>query len=328
MSALRCKSVFVAFALAATLATVSDASADDKSGATGASFSALPVGTIALPPKVRAPAAIPGGEKVAGFVVVKQQRDYVTLVPNAKAAKQFESGIRDESALAGGACFVEDQPELRRADDDTERAWRGDLQTVLVMNTSFQGGQRPTVTAVHSERVAEEGGRVSLEVVDAWVDPRSRGVRLINRASVPLLQVATLLGGTRVFAARDAGSIQVVLLTPRAQRGTGQEGIFSIVDANVSHSACDHMRVAIKAEKGQGHTGSFISNVQLASLEDKDAKPPEPKPGFPAGLAGRTEARIRPMHVSASVTWPSREKEALLSVSAGWDSRERVGFVF
>ena len=44
------------------------------------------------------------------------------------------------------------------------------------------------------------------------------------------------------------------------------------------------------------------------------------------GGARPTEIRVRPLHVHASVTWPSREQEPLLSVSAGWDSRERTGF--
>jgi hypothetical protein len=182
------------------------------------------------------------------------------------------------------------------------------------------------VTAVHSERIVEEGGRVTLETADAWVDPRSRGVRLIGRASVALAPIATLLGGTRVFAARDAdgASVHVVLVTARGPR-TLQEGTFAIVDANVSHTACDHMRVTIKAEKGQGHAASFVSNVLLPPLEGEKA--PEPKAAA-SPFGSRSEARLRPMHVSASVTWPSRDKDAFLSVSAGWDSRERTGLAF
>ena len=89
-------------------------------------------------------------------------------------------------------------------------------------------------------------------------------------------------------------------------RATGD--IFSVVDTNVSHSPCDHTRVVITSEKGQGHSASFVSNVQLASTEETDATQPPAKPGVPP----RTEVRFRPIHVNASVTWPSREKERCL----------------
>ena len=312
---------------AATLATVTDARADDKSGATGSAFSTIPAGTIGAPPKGKVPAAIPGNEKVPGFFIAKGNfgRDFVSVVPSARAAKQFEGGSREEPQ-PGDACFVEDQPQNRRfGTEEKDRSWRGDLQPALMMQSSSTGGNRVGVTAVHSERVVEDGAKVSLEVVDAWVDPRSRGVRLISRSTVPLLAVSTLLGGTRVLAAREGEDVHVILVAPRAStRAVAQEGIFSIVDTNVSHSPCDHMRVTIKSEKGQGHSASFVSNVQLASSDEKDTTPAPAKPGMPP----RTDIRFRPIHVNASVTWPSREKEPLLSVSAGWDSRERSGSSF
>ncbi len=319
----RRSTLLVGLLAVAALVTVEDANADDKTGATGSSVSSLPAGTVGAPPQGKVPGAIAAGEKVPGFFVAKGNfgREFIAIVPSARAAKQLEGGSREEPQ-AGEACFVEDQPQNRRlGNDDADQGWRGDLQPTLMMHSSSNGGNRPTVTAVHSERVVEDGAKASLEVVDAWVDPRSRGVRLIGKSSVPLLPVSTLLGGTRVFAARDGETVQVVLVAPRAPRGGSQEGIFSIVDTNVSHSPCDHMRVAIKGEKGQGHSASFVANVQLATLDEKDARPAEPKLGTPA----RTETRFRPIHVNASVTWPSRDKEALLSVSAGWDSRERQG---
>ena len=331
MSGVRGAALVLAFT-ALTIATVTDAQADDRSsGASGAAFSTLPSGTVPLPPKAKAPSRIAGSEKVAGFVIAgrKGGGDYVTLVPNAKVAKQINDGTRDDSSLAGEACFTEDRPGSRRGfgDDDSDqpRAWRSDLQPALTLNASSSQGQHPSVTAIHSERIAEEGGNATLEVIDAWVDPVTRGARLIARASVPLELVSTLLGGTKVYAARESQSVHVILVTAKAHRTAGQGGLFAIADNNVASSGCDHIRATIKTEKGQGQTASFISNVELPSLEPKDAKEPEAKPGT---AQARPEARIRPIHVHASVTWPSREKEALLSVSAGWDSRERTAFVF
>jgi hypothetical protein len=316
--------------LAVTIATVTDAQADDKStGATSATFSALPSGTVLVPPKAKAPASIPANEKVAGFALAgrKGRQDYISVVSSAKIAKQLTDGTRDESSLAGEACFAEDsQNQMRSRFDETTdqpRAWRPDLQPVLTLSSSMRSGTRPTVTAVHSERVAEEGGKVSLELIDAWVDPNTRGVRLIGRSTVPLELVSTLLGGTKLYAAREAQNVLVVLVTPKVHRSTGQ-GVFATVDNTVFQTSCDHMRATLKTEKGQGQTVSFISNVELASVE----KEPEPKPDAPSLGRPHTEMRVRPIHLHASVTWPTREKEPLLSVSAGWDSRERTAVVF
>jgi len=325
----RCTALVLALT-AAALTAVTDASADERSsGASGAAFASLPSGRVPLPPKGKPPAAIPGGEKVAGFFVAagKGRADYATLVSSPKMAKQLLEGFRDDSSLVGEACFTEDQPGMRRG-DETEPAWRPDLQPMLAMNTSFQHGQRPTVTAVHSERIAEDAGRVSLEVVDAWVDPQSRGVRLIARSSVPLELVSTLLGGTKVYAAREAQSVHVVLVTPKVRRASGQGGLFAIANDAVFSSACDHIRTTLKTEKGQGQTAGFITNVELPSLEPKEAQEAKPDAAQMGFGRPRVEARVRPIHVHASVTWPSREKEPLLSVSAGWDSRERTAIVF
>lgn len=340
MSAFHARALALCLA-AVAIATVTDAKADAKAderstGATSATFASLPTGTVPLPPKARVPSTIPGGEKVAGFLVSarKGQADFVTLVSSAKMAKQMNEGFREDTSLVGEACFTEDQQGLRRG-DETERAWRPDLQPMLGMSTSSRGGQRPTVTAVHSERIAEEGGKTSLEVIDAWVDPVTRGVRLIARSSVPLELVSTVLGGTKLYAARDAQSVHVILVTPNVRRSSGRGGLFAIADNAVFSSSCDHIRTTLKTEKGQGQTASFISNVELPPLE-KDAKDrAESKPdakdakfGITLGAPTRTEVRVRPIHVHASITWPSREKEPLLSVSAGWDSREQTAIAF
>ena len=336
MSPLPARLLAAAFT-ALAIATVTDAKADDRAtgatGATSATFASLPTGTVPLPPKTKVPSTIPGSEKLAGFVIVgrKGQADFVTLVSSAKMAKQVNEGFREDSSLAGEACFTEN--EQGRRDDDSERAWRPDLQPMMGMVTSSRGGQRPTVTAVHSERIAEEGAKASLEVVDAWVDPVTRGVRLIARSSVPLTLVSTLLGGTKLYAARDSQNVHVILVTPKVRRTSGRGGLFAIADNAVFSSSCDHIRTTLKTEKGQGQTASFISNVELPSLEkdakDRDAKlDANAKNGLAVAGPTRTEVRIRPIHVHASVTWPSREKEPLLSVSAGWDSREQTAIAF
>lgn len=197
------------------------------------------------------------------------------------------------------------------------------------MSPSPRGGQRASVTAVHSERIAEENGRVSLEVVDAWVDPNTRGVRLIGRASVPLELVSTVLGGTKVYAARDGQSVHVILVRPNDRKRSGRDPIFATADNTASTSSCDHIGVTVKVEKGQAQTATVISSVELPALTTKE--PTEPRPDADGPTPSRPvlkEVRIRPVHVQASLMWASRDKEPALTISAGWDSRERTGVGF
>jgi len=336
------KLVLALAAITVATVTVTDASADNAaaaSGAASASFSALPTGTVPLPPKAKPPASIGANEKVPGFfmAVRKGRSEYVQLVSNAKLAKQIADGTgsRGDTSFAGEACFTEDRPSMRgRGGDESETTWLLNLQQTLSMNSSAQRGQRAAVSAVHSERIAEDSGKVSLEVVDAWVDPVTRGVRQIAKSSVPLELVSTLFGGTKVYAAREGQNIHVVMVSSKdKKRTTASEGLSAIADNSAFTSACEHIRAVLKTEKGQGQTASFISTIELPSTEPKE---PEVKPeakndlGFGVGFRPekRAEVRVRPIHVHASVTWSSREKEPLLSVSAGWDSRERTAIVF
>jgi hypothetical protein len=321
--------------IAVTVATVSDAAAADEraSGAASAPFSTLPAGVVPAPPKTKTPAAISANEKVAGFFVSSHngRKEYVQVTSSAKAAKQLNEGSRGDG-LANDTCFMEAEQGIRfamgMAPADVEPStWRTHMQPSLSMTTTaMRPGQR--VTAIHSERVAEEGSRASLEVVDAWVDPLTKGVRLIGRSSVPLELVTTLMGGTKLYAAREGQSLHVILAMPKDSKRIRHEGLSAIADNTPFNSSCNHIRTTLKAEKGQGQTASFVSTVELPSLDAKDKPAPEPKPDSPATMRGMAEARIRPMHVHASVTWTSREKEPLLTVSAGWDARERTGFVF
>jgi hypothetical protein len=325
---------------AATIATATEASAD--ANASGAAFSTLPTGKVPLPPKAKAPAAIGANEKVPGFLFAGRKglrSDYVTLVSSAKMAQQLNEGTRGEGPRASEACFTEREQQGMRRFDETEEAWRSNLQSTMGMNASSQHGQKPVVTAIHSERVADEDGRVSLEIIDAWVDPVSRGVRLIGRSSVPLVLVSSVFDGTKVYAARDGETVHVVLVPSRERKRSSGEGLFATVDNAIMQSSCDHIRATMKTERGQGQTASFIASVELPSLEPesketkaekeaREAKEAKSDPSAPFRVRPRAEQRHRPVHVQASVTWASRDKDPLLSVSAGWDSRERTTPVF
>lgn len=330
------KSLLLGSVVAVTLTVASNAAAEAPAvpAPAAATFSGLPGGRVPAAPKGKAPAFIPARESVAGFFVEKGQgsrnNEFVNVVGSAAQVKSRSLGRGEHQP--GDPCFTERQQSFGRgsSDDDEEEItpWQTNLQPSLFMSTSTQHGQKPTVTAVHSERIAESGATVSLEIVDAWVDPMTRGVRQISRSSVPLQLVTTLLGGDRVFAARDGESVQVVLLTKDDNRG---RGLFAINDGRILNSACGHIRASLKAERGQGNAATFVANVELGPVDvpkEQEATKVDPK-GDPFGVIRRArmgEKRVRPVHIQSSVTWSGRDKEPVLTVSAGWDAREQTGF--
>lgn len=324
------KVMAVAFATLAALATVTDAAAEGGDpGVTSTTVSKLPSAKLLLPTKAKVPATISAGEKSAGFVIAmrKGSNGYFAIVGSAKAAKEENTGAIDGAAAPREACFAEDSAVFRGfGGERDESPWRSNLQERMHMSPSQRGGQRAPVSAVHSERIAEENGRVSLEVVDAWVDPNTRGVRLIGRATLPLELVATVLGGTKLYAARDGQSVHVILVRPNDRKRGGHDPIFATADNTAFNSSCDHIGVTVKAEKGSAQTATVISSVELPSVATTE--PVEPKPDADGATPSRPalrEVRVRPVHVQASVMWASRDKEPVLTISAGWDSRERTG---
>jgi hypothetical protein len=194
---------------------------------------------------------------------------------------------------------------------------------------------------------------MTLESVDAWVDPATRGARLIGKSSLPLKLVRTPVFGLKVYAARDERPdgkrlVQFIVVRPKTTSANGrtsqmwsmrQEGI-------VAHSSgCGHARLALPADAKSGETATFVATVVLPALdgsgtpsvtkvepkaEAKDAKP-RPVAFFPgmkrgSGVEGENEreVRTRMLHVQVSVSQTSREKEPLVSVSSSWGGREQL----
>ena len=315
--------VFTLTALAAMLAGAT-ASGDERTSApsdAAVPFSALPSGTMPRPPKTKRPYGVDGSLRVPGFAVASAPAGYgggfAVVGPNMQAAREMG---RSEFSPQGRACFT-NLGGLDREDDPT---WNGPLESTLTIQS--ESGPVP----VHSERIAESNGQTSLEVADAWVDPRTHGARLIGRATIPLARVATLVGGVNVYAARDDNFVHVVLISPRDTMA--REPLFAVTHGEIAMSQCDHLRVTLKVDKGHGDTTSFVDTVRLTSLDAPEpAPPPKPKAkngpkDAPAALFDvlkTPEARFRPLHVHASASWLSRDKEPILAVSAGWDAREQ-----
>jgi len=302
----------------------SGAQADTRtaSGETGgATLSALPAGTIAPPPRGRAPRMIPGSERVPGFFVYRPgasyaRGDYVILAANERAARGLtERRFMREGGVREG-CFAQAQTS-GASPDDVEAEWMPMSQSTVTLNAGSQG-RRSEVQAFHSERLVSEEGRTSLEVVDAWVDPATRGVRLIGKSTVPLTKLASFAAHD-VYGVRDRRGVHVILTSAR-DGDNFESRAFAITERGVAQSGCSHLRVRLDAERGQGEVATFIDNVRLPSFE--------PHAEVRAKSEERPEQRFRPVHVHASVSWTSRDREPLLTVSAGWDAREQSRPVF
>jgi hypothetical protein len=143
-----------------------------------------------------------------------------------------------------------------------------------------QGG----VSAVHTEKIVETNGQVSLESVDAWVDPVTLGARLIGRASLPLTLVGSAAFGLKVYAARDERGpggrfVQFVVVRPStpstARSGTmvgmRQDG------SNAHGNGCGHLRMALVVGATNDDSAVVIAPVELSSTV-VPAPLPDPAP--------------------------------------------------
>ena len=328
--------------VAATAFGASDApqapAASTDSGMIG--VATLSGGRLPAPPKgKKRPTVIPASERAPGFFFAKAKNgrrfaDFTVLASSDARAKEIAEGRGfGGEAAAHEACFAEEQANWAGFGDeeDVERTWTAALQPQIMLNTAAGNG-RPRVQAVHSERLVQEpGGGVVLESADAWVDPLTRGARLIGRSTLPLTRVATVLGGSVVYAGKDERTVHVILTAPpnpdSSRRGTQ---LFAAVDGGLATSQCSYIRVPLETEKGQGRTATFVSELQLQTLTQEGKPVPEdrakvqPPRAAPFVRTERLEHRFRPVHVHASVSWAARDKDAVLTVASGWDARERT----
>jgi hypothetical protein len=271
---------------------------------------------------------------------------FVSVVGEAKSAEQINKGEGvDAEEREIGACFSDG---AMSSDGDSEspsdgpghprpREWSASQGWQVNLWPRSKENQSAGVTAVHRERLVQESGesgesgKATLESIDAWVDPVTRGVRLIARASLPLVQVGSAIGGAKVYAARDerpsgARYVHYVVVRPPAsgQRLGGMAAMRQ--DGNSAHgNGCGHLRMPLAVATNDGDTAVVMVPVELpaapkAKGEERaarvnDAREPE---------AVEREIRTRDMQIHVGVSQSSRDKEPLLAVSFGWATREQV----
>ncbi|WP_394823159.1 hypothetical protein [Pendulispora albinea] len=132
-------------------------------------------------------------------------------------------------------------------------------------------------------------GSASLDVEDFFVDGRTGGARSAARWSIPLQPIATIgLARTRIYAYRDDASVH--LLSRRSEAVNW----FDVRDKSVDLS-CAHMHIRLDLRDVNGPRSSAIAAGWFFA---KDA--PKPSPMH--------------VHLSASLSRSSRDREPLLSV--------------
>lgn len=333
----------------------------------------LPTGHLTLMPATKIPAFIAGREKVPGVFVAmpKYGADtppagrHVSVVGEQKEADSIRQGNGfGNDDRESGACFTEVESSVRalQGDDSDALEWSTNQQRGVSLWPRSKDNESAGVGAVHSEKLVDGSGQVTLESVDFWVDPLTLGARLISRSSMPLVKVGTALGGLTIYAGRDeregkARFVQFVVVR-RAPPGPMHVGTISATRLDGSSprgNGCGHVRIPLAIEAKNGDSAIVIAPIEIASVDvtarpaaapDVKAELADPPSGDePASRKAKPrlkkrrvtpapttvppnmvehEIRTRDVQINLSVSQTTRDKEPLLGISFGWASREAV----
>lgn len=285
-------------------------------------FASLPVGALSTPPET-APARIGAQEHAEGFVVMAGPPTSQMVVVAGGKAKGATSGF-DFTKFPHDACYSNLTRGRGMFGENAPAQWPEDLEAPALLQTSAVGGV-PKVQAMHAERLIITGDRAVLETRDAWVDPLTRGARLVKKTDLPMRRVASLVGDVSVFATRSDGRVHFVVHAPkRGQSGGWGAGLLAERSDGESANSqqCDHLRVGLSAAKGDADSATVQLQVVLA--DDASQTPQALKLQAMANAPVRIrELRVREMAVHLSSSWLSKDEAPVLSVVAGWRSRER-----
>jgi hypothetical protein len=182
---------------------------------------------------------------------------------------------------------------------------------------------------VHVEKLEDgstEGRPMSLGIVDAWLDTRTRGLKLVKKTSIPLGVVADGPYGIRVFAARSDDAVHFVVLPPAPDRGKPlglgklDRGIIES-GGEIGVSQCRHSRITLRALPGAGeHALISFQRPEPEAREPEDAKSSS---DAPVETFATLRTRLVQVHLSASRN--TKATEPLVSVSFRVDKPKPVG---
>lgn len=316
------------------------------------SLDGLPVAEVDAVPR-EAPDDVPASEhtpgihpalppqSAGGFGGVEGSQ-YVNLFPSEDEAEEHRSGglgavFRkamdhiDEAAGGiepGPPCFVVAHDWHMRGDDvrwPPSYEARPSVHGVIKGTPAAQQYPNIGVRAVRRERLEVTKEQAALEVIQAWVDAGTLGVREISRSTMPLIEVAKGPGDVAVYAAKSKkgdGVHFVVGLPRRKGRSLMHVGRHVQIFAGDTsgHSDCGHARLSLRARPGFGEQALVQVEVVVAEPPPPGDGGGAPTPGEPAPIR---EMRLRNLAVHLAVSQTASDEGIVPTVSFGWVGRER-----
>lgn len=328
-------------------------------------YATLPTASWTKPPTEKAPKTIAKTEKVEGFYVAdppkNQQREgkitQVLVFSKQDEAKEYSGG--EGFGFHPGAddtvCFG--QTRRHFSEDQADPEWPLEMEPTSRIDAPYKyptikKGQKPTaatfkasygpmeVTAIHQERFSQQDKKATIESIDAWVDPNTKGVKLITRQTMTLERIGSAFNGIRLYAAKGDKVLHVVARREKPKNttnppssardfrminATSQPLMVELPDGGTDATQCGFAHLTLKAAAGSAEIASFETNALF--IDPATEKREEPKAEDSFGRFGMdddgTTMRARPFRATVSSTWSSKDKEPQISVSFGWVGRER-----
>jgi hypothetical protein len=150
------------------------------------------------------------------------------------------------------------------------------------------------VLPVRVETIKESAQGAELDVLDAWVDPSTRGVKEIKRTVIPLKKAASGPIGASAYAFRSGTTVSLIMPAGMNAQLVDSEGRFL-------STSCQIARGELKVERGKGSTLSGLFTRMTVAQDAKD------------GLAAVPSMAIR-IALSASASQLSADPDPILSV--------------
>ena len=312
-------------------------------------YGQLVAGSPTQIPLKKEPSAIGGREKTPGIFPLKPERSYGNNVTAVEIVGVPESELPSEGTPERAqmrTCFTEtyhrDAETLRQqAGESLDWIEASMLSASVTLYKKSADTPNGGISAIHTERFEDDGAKgPRLEMTDAWIDPGTRGARMITQKTMPLTLVAKSAWGVRVYASRDDATatkkVQFVLVPDDRNRKVSTElfGVRSGEGNGMVQSACGHLRLGMPISD-EGSTARLRTTVML----EEDPSPPKveeetPVKPSPVRSKGRSrrklrvppsdirESKVRDLVTQVSISKTSRDPEPVISVSFGWDGRE------
>lgn len=295
------------------LAFTHDAYAADPAPATKSAdapiaFADLPLGHFTSPPTKKVAGVAPNEKTPGLFVVappqpgVPPQHRLVSISTDQRIANANKSGegFNFHEETPNGCVTENNRFFFGEESDEHGKEWSENLSPEAHAYMKSAENPMSGVVAIHSERLIEgSNGMATLEIVDAWVDPATRGARLIGKSNMPLKLVRGPIFGMNVYAGRDEHDgkkfVQFVVARPKTTKESS--GGFDRTsnmwamrqDGSTSHSSgCGHQRVMLPLDGKGGDLATVVATVILPPLDAESAPstpaspaPPPPPPPPP-----------------------------------------------